>query len=287
MSAVTDASQLTSGRTGAGGSPPASLHLDAGQYTVLWRRLGLGEKPVLLDTPDHGVTYSARDAADAAAWARLVAEGLVDDAGRVRPDVADALAVLRCPVRELDVRIRSDGPRILRTAVARGELGVVAGLDADAGLHLRVHPGAQHPEALAAALLLDVPAGRPLPGATLSVPATVRGRDAAARRRSLRTHGVPDATADRLAAVWAEPPRRSMRFGGTWRDTTGRRRHPEVLTVLDTAPGRVLVRRAADRVEFRPVDRGALHAEVARLAVPPVPGRASAPGASWASEAAP
>jgi len=272
VTAVTDASPFVS-----------LTHLDAGQYTVLWRRLGLGEKPVLLDTPDHGITYAARDAADAAAWARLVAEGLVDAHDRVRTDVADALAVLRSPHRELDVRIRTAGAASLRTAAARGELGVVAGVDRDHALHLRVHPGAHRPAHLASALLLDVPVVPALPGVALSVPATVRGADAAERRRSMRSHGVPRVAAERLAALWAEPPLRILRFGGAWIDATGRRRHPEVLTVLDTAPGRVALRRTGERVEFRPLDRTTLHAEVARLAVAPASGRPSAPGSAGPS----
>ena len=249
--------------------PSCHVALDAGQYSTLWRHLGLGEKPMVLDTPDHGATYAARDAEDGAAWARLVAAGLVDTAQRVRPEVSDALVVLQRPERELDVRMRTPRGRTLWTAATRGELGVVAALDAARGLRLRLHPGARAPADLASALLHDVPLLPALAGVALRVPAGARGADAAQRRRSLRSLGVPRATAERVQALWSQPPERAMTFGGAWRERAGRRRHPEVLAVLDTVGGRVEARRVGEEVELRPLDARRLHAAVARLAASP------------------
>lgn len=253
--------------------PSLRAHLDAGQYTALWRRLGLGEKPVLLDTPDHGDTYAARDAADAAALERARDAGWVDHHGDVHPDLADALAVLRAPRHELDARVRSGRERTVRLAGTRGELDVVAGLGPDGGLVVHAGP----PGDLAGALLRDLPAAPALPGVALDVPAdAVLGvPDPDERRRRLRAAGVAPSAVERLRALWADPPRRLLQCGAARRDDAGRRhRAVRVLTVVDAVPGRVLVHhdRATGRVAFVPLGAAAFSRELRALLAELEPG---------------
>lgn len=248
--------------------PTTSWRLDAAEYVALWRRLGLGDRPVLLEVPDHGDTYAARDAADRAALGRLQRAGTLDAAGHAVPLLADALAVLAVPVQELDARSWTDGARTARLVAGDGHLAVAAHLDADRALHLHISVAVPRPGPAPADLLLAaLPEHPPLPGSPLALPAAaVLGGGAAGRHARLRAARVPADVLVRLDALFAAPPRRVLQIGGAYRGRDGRRRRaPSVLTVVDAVPGRVLVRHVDDRVELRPLDHGALRRQLLAL----------------------
>lgn len=239
----------------------AGVHLDTGQYLALWRGLGLGEHPLLLAVLDHGATYAERDALDAAARDRLAAQGLLGD-----PSLADMLAVLAAPAREVDVRVLAGGaPPLGMVAATRGSLGVVAWLTADRGL--RVDPA--DPVDPAGSLLARLPDRPAAPGVPMSLPADALLGDGVGldeRARRLRRAGVPGHHVARLRAMWAAPPERVATFGVAVRDAGGvRRRGPRVISVLDTACGRVAMVPEGSRVVVRPTDRGRVRAELAAL----------------------
>jgi hypothetical protein len=251
---------ITTGRwTGA--------HLDTAQYLALWRRLGLGRRPLLLAVLDHGRTYAERDALDTAALRRLAEQGLLDASGAPAPALADALAVFAAPAREVDVRLVTTGaPPLGVVAATRGGLGVVAWLT-ERGL--RLDPAdARDP---AGALLARHPDAPPAAGVPMSLPADAlhgEGLTTDERARRLRRAGVPPHHVARLRAMWAAPPLRAATFGVAVRDAEGvRRRGPRVLTVLDTVTGRIAL--APDpsgaHVVVRPIDRSRLRAELAAL----------------------
>ena len=243
------------------------VRLDLGQYVALWRHLGLGERPVTLYVRDHGATYDERDALDAAAWRRLAAQGLLDDRGAPDPGLADALAVLARPAREVDVVVQAPGSDP-HTAVAavRGGLGLVARL---AGSGLLVEPSDPHD--LAGGLLARLPDLRPAPGVPMALPADAlfgAGLTLDERSRRLRRAGVPAHRVDRVRALWSRRPDRAMTFGVAARDTDGvSRRGPRTVTVLDTAAGRVAwgLDATGRRVLVHPLDRPRLRAELTAL----------------------
>jgi hypothetical protein len=240
------------------------IRLDAGQYNVLWRRLVGTEKPMLLSTLDHGTTNEARAVLDAAAWRRLVEAGLADARG-VWPVLADAVAVLARPDREVDVRVRSrEGARITVACAGHGA-GVVAGLDGADGLTIVPI----EPEDLPGALLRWVPETAPLPGIPIEVPVEVLRTPAgtadgpAGWGPQLRRAGIPRPTVERLVALGSTTALRHLQFGVARRDDAGRwRRGETVLNVLDTSYGRALWQQAGDRLLIRPVDRGWLRTEL-------------------------
>jgi len=240
----------------------AGVQLDTGQYLALWRHLALGEHPLLLSVLDHGRTYAERDALDASARSRLAAQGLLED-----PALADMLCVLAAPAREVDVRVLVEGaPPLDIVAATRGTLGVVAWLT-DRGL--RLDP--VDPDDPAGALLAHLPDRPAASGVPMSLPADALLGDGVTlgeRARRLRRAGVSSHHVDRLRAMWAAPSERVATFGVAVRDTGGvRRRGPRVVTVLDTASGRVAMGPDATgtRVVVRPTDRGRLRAELAGL----------------------
>jgi hypothetical protein len=244
--------------------PARRIHLDRDAVVAIWRHLRLGDRPPLLDVPDHGPTLSARDAADHTALCGLRGRGLAraGPAGLPVPcaDLADALRVLDGPEVDVDLRCWDPDQRGWFAAVA-GELTVVVEPDRDHGWTLDLvsrAPGSspgELVEALARLVLARAPDERPT-GTTLTVPADVLFAGAP-------THRLPPAVGKRVAALRAEPPRRRMQLGAR---VSRRRVGP--LTVVDAAEGRTLVERDGDTVRVRPADRLAIARELARRAGP-------------------
>ena len=254
-------------------APARRLRLDRDAFLAAWRHLRLGDRPPLLDVPDHGATLSARDAADRAALAALHTRGLARTGAPGTPpvpigDLADALAVLARP--EVDVDLRCwDGPsaaaRHAHAALA-GQLAVVAEPDADrGGLVLDLASGgatAAGPGTavgvLAAGLLARLPDEPALPGVPMTVPAAALFGD-----RPL--HDLAPAIAHRLAALRADPPRRQLQIGaGSYRGADRRRVGP--LTVVDTVAGRVMVEIVGRDAHVVPADRARIAQTLGALA---------------------
>ncbi|HEY2192465.1 MAG TPA: ESX secretion-associated protein EspG [Actinomycetospora sp.] len=251
-------------------APARRLRLDRDAFLAAWRHLRLGDRPPLLEVPDHGATLSARDAADRAALAALHTRGLARTGPPGTPpvpvgDLADALAVLARPEVDVDLRCwegPSAVPRHCHAAVS-GQLAVVAEPDADRrGLVLDLASraaGAATPGALvgllAAGALARLPDEPPLPGVAMTVPAAALFGD-----RPL--HDLAPAIAHRLAALRAEPPHRQMQIGAAVH-RHGRRRVGPV-TVVDAPAGRMVVEVAAGTARVVPTDRAELARELAR-----------------------
>lgn len=240
--------------------PVRRIGLARDEIVAAWRHLGLGDRPPLLDVPDHGATLSARDAADHTALCGLRDRGLAqpDAAGSPvpEPDLADALRVLDCPEVDVDLRCWEPEPRGLVAAVA-GELTVVVEARPDHAwtLDLLSRPPGDLVTALARLVLTRLPDERPAPAA-LDVPAAVLFAGAP-------THRLPPAVGTRVAALRAEAPRRRLQLGAR---VGARRVGP--LTAVDAHEGRALVELDGDQARVRPTDRFALARELAWRADP-------------------
>jgi hypothetical protein len=252
-------------------APARRLRLDRDAFLAAWRHLRLGDRPPLLDVPDHGATLSARDAADRAALAALHTRGLARTGAPGAPpvpigDLADALTALARP--EVDVDLRCwDGPSATARhghAAVSGQLAVVAEPDVDRGglvLDLASRGvGAAGPgavvRALAAGLLARLPDEPALPGVPMTVPAAALFGD-----RPL--HDLPPALAHRLAALRADPPRRQMQIGAARYGGAGRHRVGP-LTVVDTVAGRMVVEIVGHDAHVVPADRAGVAHELGR-----------------------
>ncbi|GAA4848053.1 hypothetical protein GCM10023201_44950 [Actinomycetospora corticicola] len=240
--------------------PARRLHLERDAVVATWRHLRLGDRPPLLDVPDHGATLSARDAADHAALCGLRGRGLAvtGPAGAPVPtgDLADALRVVDRPEVDVDLRCWDPDARGWFAAVS-GELTVVVEPQPDHAWTVDLvsrPPGTDAADlvvALARVVLARAPEERPS-GTAMTVPADALFAGAP-------THRLPPAVGTRIAALRAEPPRRRMQLGAR---VARRRIGP--LTVVDGVEGRALVELDGDAVRVRPADRLAVARELAR-----------------------
>src|SRR3712207_9217184 len=98
------------------------LRLSTVEFTALWRRMELGDQPLLLSVPDHGATLDERNQLDDQAWEQLRARGLVN-ARRPRPEIEDALGALAHPTVEADLRMITGPDQEVRVLACASEIG--------------------------------------------------------------------------------------------------------------------------------------------------------------------
>ena len=224
--------------TTVGGPVVGRVRLPRGAVVALWRRLRLGDRPALLDLPDHGDTLAERDAADRAALTELHHRGL--------DDLADALQAIARPEADVDLRCWDPDPHGWFAAVA-GELAVVVEPDDDGwALDVGPRPAGGLVRALALRVLDRLPDEPPAPGA-FDAPTDALFGDGRA----------PAAAATRLENLRAAPPRRRMQLGAGVHEA-GHRRRIGPVTVVDATPGRMVVEVRGDTVRVRPGDRTAI-----------------------------
>jgi len=241
------------------------LRLSHLEFTALWRRMELGDQPLLLDVPDHGATLDERDRLDHRAWEQLRARRLVE-ARTPRPEVEDALGALARPAAEADLRmITGPGQEVRVLACASGLVGVVAVYSADA---VELRPA--RPNGLAEALLGYVPEHRRAAGNAVMIPAELtrgQGLRADTELTWLERAGLRSDEARQVRRLVAGSVVRQFKIGAAARDRLGRRhRARAVVSVLDTEHGRVQIRHhGGDRLLLAPTDKQRLTSDVAEL----------------------
>lgn len=196
-----------------------ALRLSTMEFTALWRRMELGDQPLLLDVPDHGATLDERRQLDEQAWQQLRARGLVD-AWRPRPEIEDVLGTLACPTVEADLRmLTGPGQEVRVLACASGMVGVVSVPTARA-VDLIPAP----PSQLAQGLLAQVPDHPAAFGDAVSIPAElVQGEELRADTELARLEraGLRTDDARQVRRLVADPSyggSRSVQRPGTGKD---------------------------------------------------------------------
>ncbi|MGH3940351.1 MAG: ESX secretion-associated protein EspG [Pseudonocardiaceae bacterium] len=244
------------------------LRLSTVEFNALWRWMDLGDKPLLLNVPDHGATLDERDRLDNQAWEELRARRVVE-ARRPRPEVEDALGALARPTVEADLRmITGPGREVRVLACAAGSVGVVAIPRVDA---VELRPA--RPSGLAEALLAHVPEHPRAPGNAVLIPAelaTGDGLRADTELVRLQRAGLHSDDAYQVRRLLTGSMLRRFKIGAAARDRLGRRhRAPSVVSVLDTERGRVQIRHqrnsGGDRLLLAPTDKQRLTSDVAEL----------------------
>ena len=245
------------------------LRLSTAEFTALWHRMGLGDRPLLLTVADHGATLDERDRLDDQAWGQLRACGLVD-ARRPRPEVEDALGALAHPAVEADLRMITDpGQEVRVLACASGMVGVVSVPTAQT-VNLVPAP----PSRLAEALLAHVPDHPATAGNAVMISAELAqgpGLRADTELVRLERAGLRTDDARQVRRMIGGSVVRRFKIGAAARDRLGRRhRARDVVSVLDTEHGRIQVRRHGShpdgtRLLLAPTDRYRLTSDVAIL----------------------
>lgn len=241
--------------------------LSSVEFTALWRQMELGDKPLLLDVPEHSRTLQQRDRQDAQAWEELRARRLVDSHGP-RPELAGTLSALARPVVEADLRMLTGAAQRVRVlACATNLVGVVAVPGTDT---VELQP--IRPADLTRALLAHVPEHRPAVGDAVSIPVELvqgAGLRADTDPARLERAGLGADAVHQVRRLLTGSVVRRFKIGAAARDRLGRRhRAPDVVSVLDTEHGRVQIRRPlphSDHLLITPLDRQRLADEVAGL----------------------
>ncbi|MCP2261378.1 EspG family protein [Streptoalloteichus tenebrarius] len=227
------------------------------EFVALWRRLGLGARPLELNVQEVGGTTDQARNAYREAWEGLAARGLVtgDD---VDGRLADVLATLARPSVSVDLRWAVDPGRELRgLAAARGEWAAV-GVLADG----RVWTDTVRAEALVDAVVGLI--GRTPRGSGRAVSVAARVLDEAAVASGEAGQGFTSALVEAgmrgndarmLTAVVSAPRLRAGQLGAAARDGLGRRRRaPGVVNVFDTVEGRYALYERSGYVTVAPAD---------------------------------
>lgn len=231
----------------------APITLTALEFDVLWEHLRLGALPLVVKVPSPGRTFEERADIETRVWAGLEARGL----GRpvdVNPDIADLLAVLARPEREVDVRAHiGRDVRVLAASSSEGAAGAEGAAVAElseGSVTLR----SASASGLASAALAVLPPSAAGPGRSV----TLRTEDfeSAANRaggtregfeQALLAGGLRGDDATVLAEMIKDVAHMGN-LGAAARDRLGRRhRAPRVVSFFDTEDGRyVQVRRPSD-----------------------------------------
>lgn len=205
----------------------STVELSHEEYRTAWHALGLGTRHWNLDLPGlPELTEEQRRIRTGRALDGLRACGLADQRGVVAL-LEDALRVLARPAREINGWVRTGASQVRLLAGSRGELGVLAVLDAH---RLVVSTGAASGLCLAVARLLpDRPVG---PGSSVSVPSELLARPARDGQRGLTGQqlenrltrgGTKPADARSFAVMMHGAKHGAGKFGVARRDRTGRR----------------------------------------------------------------
>jgi len=233
---------------------PAAYVLSAVEFDVVWRGLGLGSPPVVLQVPSPGRTHTERRWIEAHAWTALRERGLVGVAERLLGLLASSSA---------RVEVRAWGASACRAVVAgRGDRGVLARSRGDTVV---VQPCGSVPGAVGGLLA----GGRPGPGRAACVPAAdlaavLRRPSGTGLRTDLVARGVDPVEAGLVARMLHAVSARSQVA------VVGPDRRRSLLELLDGPRGRYLMRHTPDGAwtTVAPVDDRRLRAGVAKLLEP-------------------
>ena len=228
--------------------------LSAVEFDVVWRGLGLGPPPVVLQVPSPGRTHTERRRIEAHAWTALRERGLVGVAEQLMGLLASGSA---------RVEVRAWGTSACRAVVAgRRDRGVLARSRGDTVV---VQPCGSIPGAVSGLLT----GGRPGPGRAAGVPAAdlaavLRRPSGTGLRADLVARGVDPTEAGLVARMLQAVSARSQIA------VVGPDRERSVLDLLDGPRGRYLLTRTPDGewTTVAPVDDRRLRARVAELLEP-------------------
>ncbi|HEY7592116.1 MAG TPA: ESX secretion-associated protein EspG [Actinophytocola sp.] len=224
----------------------------------LWEALDAGEMPYPLEVSSHGATVDERNALRRRVREELAAGGLIDNVGRLEPELAGWLGTLAQPDISIDAVFlpELDAVPVLALA-ASGRAGAVLAVQQPDGLRLR----SIHRDGLVSAIVGLLPGARRGSEQSISVPAEeLRAVPAGAPARASTQE-----TRKALHTLTAMPNHRGGQIGVNSRtDMRGRRRSP-VLAWFDNDSGRYLTQTRDGWVTIAPADAAALRHRVGEL----------------------
>jgi hypothetical protein len=243
--------------------------LTLAEFDVVWRTLGLGAPPVVLQIPSPGRTHTARRRVEAQAWTALRDRGLAEAAGPT-PGLDLLVRLLAAPLLRVD--LRAWGTPTVRAAVAANR---------DYGVLAQRHDEAvvlQECLSISGAVIGLLAHGRPGPGRAATVPsaeleAALHHPSGAGLRADLVDRGIDREEAGLIAHMLHGIDRRAQ-IAVLVPDRWAVLHRSEVLVeVLDAPRGRYLLKRSrgadgAMWTSIAPVDDRRLRQRLAELVEP-------------------
>jgi len=245
--------------------PPISLIAYDVLWSVLYPRV---PKPLVLDCPSPGATYTERATHERRGWNELVHSGYAWPTG-VQPDIRHALDVMRGPFAELSLR----GADVRAMATRQDTVGTLGLIYAN-HLELRQMDGAFLAESLVGLLPEHHPAElqwQHIQAGTLAAAgAQLRTPDGQSQSHqaildALRDSGAPQQTVAAIARITTEPVIRRAEFSGATQAGGVRRRSTQSIVVHDTPSGRYLVIRKEGMVLVAGATEGKIVEELRRM----------------------
>ena len=217
----------------------------------LWEALDSGEPPYPLEVQSHGATMDNRRMMRQRVRADMAANHLIDDAGRIDPQLEDwLLALVNADLSVDSVFVpERDAPPVLALAAA-GRGSAVLAIQQKNGLLLRPIPR----DGLISTIVGMLPPARRGSETSISLPAnelTAVGGRAPQRASDQETRKA-------LAKLTGMPNQRGGQLAVNSRTEMRGRRRSTVLSWFDNESGRYLTQSRADWVTIAPADAATL-----------------------------
>lgn len=224
----------------------------------LWEALDAGEPPYPLEVHSHGATMDSRRMMRQRVREDMVANQLLDRAGRVEPQLEDwllALANAELSVDSVFVPDTNAEPVLALAAMGRGT--AVLAVQQKDGLRLRQVPR----DGLVSAIVGMLPPARRGVETSISLPANelaAVGAPAKQRASDLETRKA-------YARLTALPNQRGGQIGANSRTDMRGRRRSAVLSWFDNETGRYLTQSRNDWVTIAPADAATLRHRIGEM----------------------
>jgi hypothetical protein len=216
----------------------------------LWEALDAGEPPYPLEIESHGATMDSRRMLRQRVRQDMVAQGILNQGGRIEPQLEDwLLALVNADLSVDSVFVPELGAEPVTALAAAGRGSAVLAVQRKDGLRLRPIPR----DGLVTAIVSMLPPARRGTETSISLPANELAGAAGGGARA-----SDQETRKALAKLTAMPNQRGGQIAVNSRnDMRGRRRSP-VLSWFDNASGRYLTQTRAEWVTIAPADAATL-----------------------------
>jgi hypothetical protein len=224
----------------------------------LWEALDAGEPPYPLEVHSHGATMDSRRMLRQRVRDEMVANGLLDQAGRIEPQLEDwLLALVNADLSIDSVFLPETGAEPVLALAAAGRGSAVLAIQQKNGLRLRPIPR----DGLVSAIVGMLPPARR--GSETSISLRANELAAVGARSGQRASDVE--TRKAYAKLTAMPNQRGGQIAANSRNDMRGRRRSAVLSWFDNESGRYLTQSRADWVTIAPADAATLRHRIGEM----------------------
>lgn len=239
--------------------PPRERLINPIALDFLWEALEAGEPPYPLEVQSHGATMDNRRMMRQRVRADMAANHLIDQSGRIEPQLEEWLLALANAELSVDsVFLPELGAPPVQALAATGRGSAVLAIQQKNGLLLRPIPR----DGLVSAIVGMLPPARRGSETSISMPA--------AELAAVGGRGTPQRASDHetrkaLAKLTGMPNQRGGQIGVNSRTEMRGRRRSTVLSWFDNESGRYLTQSRSDWVTIAPADAATLRHRIGEM----------------------